>query len=371
MQGANLALLELVLELRRKYKVEPVILMPRIHRNYYDNNLALACRDSGIECYSLPFYRFHSSTRWVQYVRCLANIVCYPYVFLKMRRSFSLIHSNGSVLSLGGYLSRWLGVPHVWHLREAGALHYGTKSLPGKGYEKWVYGFGDMFLAISKSLIDYYSTTIPLEKIRLVYDGVQDVDEHLVSAHANSVFQFCMVGLVTPPKNQLDALRAVSVMVNEQHITDFHLTIVGFEEHGYIESLRAFVEEQHIGEYVTFAGERSDVPEILSNMDAGLMLSRFEAFGRVTVEYMLHGLAVVATDTGANGEIVENGRTGLLFPLGDFRQLANHMITLMQSPQMVSDFGERGRMRAMQLFTIQRNAHGVYEVYRAILDERR
>ena len=77
------ALLELAQELKTHYGVEPVVLMPRIHKNYSGHNLLLACRESRIECYSFPFYRFQSTTRWVQYVRCYSNLLFYPYIYLK------------------------------------------------------------------------------------------------------------------------------------------------------------------------------------------------------------------------------------------------------------------------------------------------
>lgn len=368
MQGANLALLEMVLELKSGYYVEPVVLMPRIHRNYAEYNLMLACQQNHIDCFSYPFYRFHNSTRWVQYVRCFSNLLCYPYVYLRMRKQhFDIIHSNGSVLSLGAFLSRLTNTPHVWHLREASALHYGTKSLPGKAYEKWVYKHGDLFIAISNALKAYYAPLVPEDKIKLIYDGVRRPCSDTVVNRNHDVFKFCMVGLVSPPKNQLDALKAVSILVNEWHVTGLHLTIIGFEEPVYVQRLRFFVQNEGLGKYVTFLGERSDVYTLLSDMNVGLMLSKFEAFGRVTVEYMMQGLAVIASDSGANGEIVENERTGLLYRLGDCRELAQHMLTLMENPDKLHEFSEKGRQRALELFTSERNTKQVYEAYMSIL----
>lgn len=367
MQGANLAMLELMQDLKRDYGIDSVVLMPRIHRNYSQHNLLLACQESGIECYSYPFYRFQSSTRWVQYVRCYSNILWYPYIYWKLRNhSFDIIHSNGSVLSLGAFLSRMKRCPHVWHLREAGALHYGTKSLPGKWYEKWVYRHGDVFIAISQALKSYYASIIPTDKIRQIYDGIRISDKCSIAKHDNATFQLCMVGLVTPPKNQLDALKALSILVNEWQITQVHFSMIGFEEPAYSEILHSFVHAEGLEDYVTFLGERNDVGDLLTSMDAGLMLSKFEAFGRVTVEYMMHGLAVIASDTGANPEIVEDRTTGLLCKLGDVQELASHMRTLITDREMLLRFSEKGRERASRLFSLNRNVQQIYEVYQSL-----
>ncbi len=368
MQGANLALLELAQELKTHYGVEPVVLMPRIHKNYSGHNLLLACRESRIECYSFPFYRFQSTTRWVQYVRCYSNLLFYPYIYLKFRKQhFDIIHSNGSVLSLGAFLSRLMKCPHVWHLREAGALHYGTKSLPGKWYEKWVYTHGDVFIAISQALKSYYSSIIPSDKIKLVYDGVRIPTTCPATKHDNMVFQFCMVGLVSGPKNQLDALKAVSVLVNEWQMTNLHFTVIGFLEPDYFQTLQSFVHDKGLGDYVTFLGERTDVGELLTGMDVGLILSKFEAFGRVTVEYMMHGLPVIASNTGANPEIVEDGITGLLCKLGNVQELASHMRTLMTDRETLLRFSANGRERAFRCFSVDQNAQQIYETYESVL----
>ena len=368
MQGANLALLELVQDLKREYNVEPVVLMPRIHKNYSDNNLLLACQKNQIECYSYPFYRFQNSTRWVHYVRCFSNILCYPYIYMKFRKhSYDIIHSNGSVISLGAFLSQTMKCPHVWHLREAGALHYGTKPLLGKWYGKWIYKYGDVFIAISKALKTYYSTLIPASKIVQIYDGVRIPTPCPAAKHDNEIFQLCMVGLVTPPKNQLDALMALAILVNEWHVTRLHLTFIGFLELSYFEKLSSFVHDEGLDEFVTFLGERTDVPTQLESMDAGLILSKFEAFGRVTVEYMMHGLAVIASNTGANPELVEDGATGLLCKLGDAQELASHVRTLMSNREKLLEFSAKGRKRAMQLFSIEQNVKQVYKTYESLL----
>ena len=56
-------------------------------------------------------------------------------------------------------------------------------------------------------------------------------------------------------------------------------------------------------------------------MHIAVVASKSEAFGRVTIEAMLGGLVVVATDAGANSELIDNGKTGYLYPSGDYHKL--------------------------------------------------
>ncbi|MBR1548789.1 MAG: glycosyltransferase family 4 protein [Prevotella sp.] len=370
LQGANMALLEMVLELRNRQLVEPIILMPKVAPGYQKNNLYSACKKYQIECHSYSFYRFNNTKRFASYLRCLTNLLCYPYIFWKMKgQYFDLIHSNGSVVSLGAYLSRIKKVPHVWHFREAAALHYGSISLPGKQYEKWVYSRGDAYIAISNALKTYCAGFLNVEKLKMIYDGINSKEGKGLAMHNGNVLQLCMVGLIHPPKNQLLALEAIDIIVNEWGLRNVHITFIGYEERVYMERLNAFIKQKNIEKYVTFLGERNDVAQQLIGMDVGLMLSNFEAFGRVTVEYMLHGLAVIATETGANPELVDNN-TGLLCQLGDSRQLATHIRYLYENRGKLIDFSKNGHAKVINLFSTEKNATQVYEVYLSLLKVR-
>ena len=88
------------------------------------------------------------------------------------------------------------------------------------------------------------------------------------------------------------------------------------------------------------------MPQILQRSDVGLMLSTNEAFGRVTVEYMMQNLAVIASDTGANPEIITNGETGLLYELGDVESLADKMKSLIEDHTLLGALAEKGKQHA-------------------------
>jgi glycosyltransferase involved in cell wall biosynthesis len=59
-----------------------------------------------------------------------------------------------------------------------------------------------------------------------------------------------------------------------------------------------------------------------------------EAFARVVLEAMASGMAVLGTLTGGTGEILEDGVTGLTFPVGDSMALAEQIMRLSNDPQL-------------------------------------
>ena len=371
MAGANRSLFQLMLELRDNYGVEPIVLMPSIPKYYEKWNLYKACRKHGIECYSYRFHWFKDKRRLIYYVRCLSNLIYYPIIFFKFRKlKVDIVHSNGSVISLGGFLSRILRVPHVWHLREFGQLDFGLYSLLGPGYERWVYQKADAYIAISDVVKNYYLPLVPEKRIKMIYNGIVPPVKAIAKHNVDNTIEFCMVGVLSKPKNQLEALEALNVLVNEWGEKRLHLTLIGFEEPTYSKLLRSYLEERNLVQYVSFLGERNDVNALLCDMHVGLMLSGNEAFGRVTVEYMMHGLTVVASNTGANPEIVVDGTTGFIYQLGNYRELAEKMRILIENNYTLLQFAKNGRERALEQFSSIKNTKQVYEVYEQLLRAR-
>jgi glycosyltransferase involved in cell wall biosynthesis len=98
-----------------------------------------------------------------------------------------------------------------------------------------------------------------------------------------------------------------------------------------------------IASSIRFLGHREDVPEVLRDSDVFVLPSRSEAFPNGVVEGMAAGLPVVASDVGGIPELIENGRTGVLVPVGDTAALANTLIRLLDDPGYATALGTGGR----------------------------
>ncbi len=77
-----------------------------------------------------------------------------------------------------------------------------------------------------------------------------------------------------------------------------------------------------------------------------------EPFGLVTVEAMARGTAVVASSIGAQPEIVQHERTGILVPEGDPSSLATAIQELLENRERVEQMGDLGRERAREVYAI-------------------
>ena len=87
-----------------------------------------------------------------------------------------------------------------------------------------------------------------------------------------------------------------------------------------------------IGALCRFLGHRSDLPSLMGSADALAHPSLWEGMPNVVMEAMASGLPVVATDAGGVREVVADGRTGRIVPLGQTDSFSQAMLDLMACP---------------------------------------
>lgn len=371
MAGANRSMLQLILELRESYGVEPFVLLP-IDREH-GGMLKYKLKENHI-----PFKEIHISSfkkrdksafsRW--------NVISSYRQIRQLTKElknvkFDLVHSNSSVIDLGAYLSRELEVKHIWHLREFGDLDYYMHSIFGALYERFTYRNAEGYIAISKCINNHFCNTISHDKINTIYNGIMPKSNVPLATHTNPTIQFLCAGSYGDTKNLLEVLLATEVIVNEYRIEDFHVTTVGWGiNSSYALQMKQFVTDHSLGKFVSILGESDGIAELASTMDVGIMPSRNEAFGRVTVEYMLQNLAVIANDSGANTEIIENGKSGLIYNRADFHSLADKMRELIEDRSKLATLARAGKNRAEEMFLSSLNTKAVFETYQNVHEHR-
>lgn len=369
LDGANRSLLQLVKELRDNHNVTPIVVCPRDRQSHV---LTDVYAKEGIECIPVPLVKFKlvgNKSLVAKMLLAVLFLLRNLYLFYALRGvKFDLVHSNSSVIDMGAYLVLWRRVPHVWHLREFGYEDFRMQSVFGKRYERWIYKKCEVAIAISKAIEQKFKPLFGT-RIRLIYNGILPKDESLSASHTNPVTTFCITGRLEPNKNQMEVLKACLLLKHESKC-HFRLLVVGAGGNtAYTEELKKYVADNGLQDEVMFMGYRTDVPEILSQCNVGLTASTNEAFGRITVEYMMQNLAVIASDTGANPEIIRDGDTGMLYPSGDARQLADKMLALLQNRNLLMRIAANGKQRALECFSSVKNSDSIFNLYKTLVKE--
>ena len=93
---------------------------------------------------------------------------------------------------------------------------------------------------------------------------------------------------------------------------------------------------------VHFFGPSSEVPTLLEGADLAIHPSRGEGFSLAILEYMRAGLPVVLNDRPSVRQAIDDGRSGLVYPVGDVSAAAAAITGLVESDQRRQQMGRAG-----------------------------
>ena len=134
--------------------------------------------------------------------------------------------------------------------------------------------------------------------------------------------------------------------------------------------LERHAESLKLAGHVIFLGERNDVPDILSAFDVFLLTSLSEGLPISILEAMAAGRAVVSTKVGAIPEVILDGETGLLVPVGNANVMAGALKRILDDKTVMTKMGEAGRKRVKELFSLEHMVKEYESTYRDVLEVR-
>lgn len=373
--GGAQCLMELMEYIRKYDNVEVVLLNPK--RNGFNS----WCTDRGIENYSIEYcdqmYCKHNigvvfAMKYL--VHMFRYFVINPTSVKKIERtldiqSFDIIHSNTSTLDIGMMLAKRNGIKHVWHLREFGKEDMHFIPFRRKCYKR-MNNDGGYFIAISDVVMNAWEKKgINRSKILKLYDGVK---ANCITSNDNlfdgKQIKIAFCGSITCFKDQEQLIRAFCLLSDSER-DKFKVDFWGNGDIKYIKHLKNLIIINHLEHIFSFKGYSNNMYNELMHYDIGINCSHSEAFGRVTVEYMLAGLLTVASDTGANVELIQQGKTGIVFKKNEDIDLANQLRWILNNKDRCVIIARQGTVYAKQHFSIEDNVKSFYDFYSELLDK--
>lgn len=181
------------------------------------------------------------------------------------------------------------------------------------------------------------------------------VDDEILAIHMSNLRQGKRIG---------DLLRVIAA---SRHRDRARLLILAG---GDFAPYRSLVDTLGIGSHVIVMQSVPDIENYLNAADVGLYTSDYESFGLSILESMFHGHPVLATRAGGVPEVVVDGETGFLMPVGDIDGFAARLDAMVEEPERFRSMGERGRQRARSLFSAERITEEYLDLYRQALGTR-
>ena len=295
-----------------------------------------------------------------------------PRAVLALRRfmeqqGIDILHTHGFKADVLGYLAtrgmpaRLVSTIHGWSADESFLI---------KVYE-----------AISRVFLKRFDRVYPLspalqqrlcqlgfdpQRLHLVLNSVDlsGLDFRFRSRGAEDPFSILFVGRICRPKGVFDLMQAFAIA---KFAGPSRLVVVGYgEERSGLENLarRLGIEDR-----VMLAGEVSSITRFLSESHALVLPSYAEGIPRVIMEAFAAGVPVIGTAIPGIMQLVEDGVTGLLTPLGDPDKLARTLERLSANPGLAQCMANNARQVVTDTYSADRMAHDFQKEYRRLCHE--
>ena len=366
--GATHSALELVTQMK-KLGVEPVVCLGKnsdIDKVFEKENIKHLCVGHRT---ALEPFQFKGAKWPLSLLKRLYLFYIGEYKALRSLEkldwnTFDLIHTNSARNDIGCFINKRYGIPHVMHIREFADADFDCIWLRPRCirlFNKYTTRFITISDAVKKHWI---RKGIEGDKMTIIYNGIHYDDITLSSDEDKNghILHMLIAGGVCLPKGQHLAVEALGLLPKGIR-NNIVLDIAGWSDDDYLHSMIQYASERGYEQQVRYLGTVKDLHPQLGKYQIGLMCSRAEGFGRVTAEYMHARMGVIASDSGASPELIEDGVTGLLFKSGDSQSLAKCIERLYQERDLLVELSNAALKKAREQYTQEKNAQNIYNIY--------
>lgn len=264
-------------------------------------------------------------------------------------------------------LSRLLGYCAVWHIHE--------KNIPGllgKVFSIIAACFPVRTIFISRYVMQTFVDDYPavLNKGVIIYNGVEEMESGdalnpplLPIKHGSQFPVLAVMAQLAPSKRIADTVSAMAAI--RRNYPTALLLIMG---DGILkDEINRQIIDQQLQDNVHLLGYVRDLGRIMPAVDIFLCPFEDEGFGLVAIEAMSTKKPVIAAASGGLPEIVEDGKTGFLYPVGDITALVEKIKELSSSEMLRTEFGLHGYRRAKEEFSLKKQIRLIKSVIDGVI----
>ena len=285
-----------------------------------------------------------------------------------LQNKIDLVHTNSGIVRIGFDAAQKASIPHIYHIREYSRL-IGIRYFPREAaFRQQLKAPGSYSICITKALQSHYGQSGKATS-RVIYDGVFNAKEVMPTVADKQYFLFA--GRIHPAKG-LDQLLQAFKLYADSTPAPLHLKVAGgWSDADYHRCQQQFIEDNGLTALVELLGNRTDLPELMSQARALIVSTPFEGFGFCMPEAQQQGCLVIARNTSGTKEQLDNAleMTGQEIALryDTTEQLAERLKEVANRP--ISDYDGYTRKAfevVNQLYTKERHVREVWQFYRDI-----
>lgn len=362
--GAAISLIDTANELADR-GFEVIIVLP-------NKNLHYPIKNKKIKCVTIPSFSMRTRLNDRSMLNKLKEFIKIIYNRFAIRRAekvlkkenIDIVHINGIDSEVGAEVALKLGVPYIWHIRQLLEEDFGMR-LHNEKRILWLLNKADAVIAISKTVKEKFEKLLNRD-LMLIYNGIP-LDEYIINDRkpffSDKTLKILLAGRIVEQKGQLDAVKAVNHLI-QSGVNNIHLTLAGnIQDDSYVKEIVEYINKHQLNDYVEISDHISDLKQLRKKYDIGLICSKKEAFGRVTVETMASRMLAIGANTGGTIEIIQDNITGLLYQEGEYISLANQIRYAIEHKNEMNTIIEAGYKYANENFSIDAVVNQIISLY--------
>ncbi len=271
--------------------------------------------EMGIKHYTVPDITIKNPITVIKIVTELKKII--------RQEKITAIHSHHR---MAAFYARVAVNSNIIQIVNAHNTFYDKKMLTKMAYKKAnIVAVGEQ---VKKNLVEYFG--ISADKVAVIHNAIKPfegpvvLDAELEKARQQGYTLVGNIGRLSEQKGMEYFIKAAALVYKENPNIRFY--IVGDGEDA--EKLKALADSLLPDGILTFMGYRSDIQNVMSQMDFIVLSSLWEGLPLTPIEAFSVGKTVIATNVDGTPEIVKDGENGLLIESKDVEKLSENIIRL-------------------------------------------
>ncbi len=285
------------------------------------------------------------------YLKLLKALALIPFYRMK---GYNIVHAHGGSgksFVRKRIVLKWasaFGFKTVFHCHGGGFADYSRET--GVENMRRMLSDYDALVCLSESWRKYFSTKLGCKDAVVIENIVErpGVIAEKAAFKAGETLKLLFLGKICREKGIFELVEALAVLRNRNIPVSLTVGGIGPEE----ESMRSAAEQAGISTAISYVGwvEGHKKDELMRTHHVMILPSYIEGMPISLLEAGAHGMPSVATDVGAVSEIVNNGISGTIIPVGDSDALAAAIEEYASDPRLLADRGREATLIASAHF---------------------
>ena len=234
------------------------------------------------------------------------------------------------------------------------------------------------YVALSPDLEHYLVERVGIaaDRVEQIYNGVDTARFAPVARRAPipgspftdpNLWLVGTVGRLDPVKDQTNLAAAFIEAVKRRPDARERMRLVIVGEGELRPEIDRILRAAQVRDLAWLAGERGDIPAVLQGLDAFVLPSRAEGVSNTILEAMSSGLPLIATNVGANAELIVDGACGTIVPPSHGVAIAQAILDYFDDPDRARSHAQAARKRVVQTFSLDRMVDRYQRLYSDLL----